>query len=109
MVADGRVPGQNSALISTTSMRLVVDELLDAEAKQYAAIAGVADTAERQIGPDHSGTVDRSVGNRNRWVDCCSASSVRSNVNQSATFVRRGRVPTDEETNVSPIDLDLHG
>src|SRR6516165_2149016 len=37
---------------------LVVDELLDAEAKQFAAVAGAADAAERQVGLDHRRMVD---------------------------------------------------
>jgi hypothetical protein len=41
-------------------------------------------------------------------LDCSPARSER-NVNQAATFVRRWRVPTNGETNVSPIDPDLHG
>src|ERR1700674_2788818 len=34
---------------------------------------------------------------------------IGKNVNQSAKFVRRWRVPTDGETNVWPIDPGLHG
>jgi hypothetical protein len=39
---------------------LVIDELFDAEAKLLAAIAGVADTAEWQIGLDHRQMVDEN-------------------------------------------------
>jgi hypothetical protein len=39
---------------------LVVDELFDAEAKPLAALAGVADTAKRQIGLHHRQMVDEN-------------------------------------------------
>ena len=39
---------------------IVVDELFDAEAKPLADLAGVADTAERQIGLEHRQMVDEN-------------------------------------------------
>ena len=36
----------------------MVNELLDAEAEQFPAIAGAADAAERQVDPDHRWIVD---------------------------------------------------
>jgi hypothetical protein len=54
---------------------LVVDELFDAQAKPLADLAGVADTAERQIGLEHRQMVDENHAGLNLPGHFCAVPS----------------------------------